>query len=69
METLVALKYPNGRIHTTSIVTDAEVRPGHEFELHGRRWRATKLAPATRVPSGHPVRVLCVPIITSSPPP
>ena len=63
METLIALQYPNGRIHKTSIVTETEVRPGHEFDLHGRRWRATKLAPATRVPSRglDPVRILCVP--------
>ena len=62
METLIALEYPNGRIHKTSIVTDTEIRPGHEFELHGRRWRATKLAAATRASSRglDPARILCV---------
>jgi hypothetical protein len=48
METLVGLEYPNGRIHKTNVESDEEIRPGYEFDLHGRRWRAVKLARSGR---------------------
>ena len=62
VETLVALQYPNGRVYTTSVETDEELRPGAEFDLHGRRWRAVQLAPMSRssLNGPHNARVLCV---------
>jgi len=35
---LIALQYPNGRVHETSL--DRELTPGERFELYGRTWRA-----------------------------
>jgi hypothetical protein len=35
--TFVSLRYPNGRIHNTILTTSEELRPGREFDLHGRR--------------------------------
>ena len=62
METPVELQYPNRRVCKTSVKTQAEIRPGYEFELHGRRWRAVKLAPMSRssLNGAHDARVLCV---------
>jgi len=39
MESLVALEYPNGRTHETSVTTSHELKPGAGFDLHGRHWR------------------------------
>ena len=38
MTARVLLEYPNGRVHETTI--EATLKPGTEFELFGRRWRA-----------------------------
>jgi hypothetical protein len=36
--TAVALRYPNGRIHETTV--DFELQPGDRFDLYGRTWIA-----------------------------
>ena len=66
----VSLEYPNGRVHMTSVEVGEEMRPGYEFELHGRRWRAVKLVTAGRSGIGtHAGRVLCVAVANASRPP
>ena len=67
---LVSLEYPNGRVHMTSVDVVEEMRPGYEFDLHGRRWRAIKLVTAGRTGIGrHAGRVLCVAVTNASRPP
>jgi len=58
VESLVSLEYPNGRTHHATILGEAVLQPGQEFDLHGRRWRAVELA-RTRRSSGKPARILC----------
>ena len=41
MEWRVLLRYPNGRVHVASVASADPVRAGFEFDLYGRRWRAT----------------------------
>ena len=41
MEWPVALIYPNGRVHETTIDAPPDFGPGYEFEAFGRRWRAS----------------------------
>jgi hypothetical protein len=66
MSTPVSLEYPNGRVHMTSVDAGEEIRPGYEFELHGRRWRAVKLVRAGRSGIGtHAGRVLCVAVASA----
>jgi hypothetical protein len=48
MESLVALEYPNGRTHETSVTTSRELKPGVGFDLHGRHWRVIALVPTSR---------------------
>ena len=70
MSTPVSLEYPNGRVHVTSVDAGEEIRPGYEFELHGRRWRAVKLVRAGRSGIGkHAGRVLCVAVSNAGRPP
>ena len=58
MKTPITLRYPNGRTHEADIATTAPLRPGVEFELYGRRWRALERAvPSRRRP--YTPRVLC----------
>jgi len=42
----LALMYPNGRVHETTIDAPADFGAGFEFEAFGRRWRV--LAPPRR---------------------
>jgi hypothetical protein len=58
VESLVSLEYPNGRTHHATILGEAVLQPGQEFDLHGRRWRAVELG-RTRRSSGEPARILC----------
>ena len=44
MPTLISLEYPNGRTHLAEVPED--LKPGAEFELFGRRWRAVGPVPA-----------------------
>ena len=48
MESLVALEYPNGRTHETSVTTSRELEPGAGFDLHGRRWQVVGLVQSSR---------------------
>jgi hypothetical protein len=38
VSTLIALRYPNGRVHRTAL--DRELKPGDRFELYRRVWVA-----------------------------
>lgn len=64
MESLISLRYPNGRTHEASLTTPRELKPGDRFELHGRHWQAieSKLRYGRRVLSTKEdaARVLCV---------
>jgi hypothetical protein len=57
VETLVALRYPNGRVHETAV--DRRLRPGERFEMYGRTWTAVQ-SKARRQQKDQP-RTLCVP--------
>ena len=61
METLIALQYPNGRIHETAV--DRQLMRGERFEMYGRTWTTAdqaKKAPRRREKKVAP-RTLCVP--------
>ena len=61
VEVLVSLQYSNGRIYETSYVSSVELRPGSEFDLHGRHWRVVGVAKQQRwVGPNPPPRTLCV---------
>jgi len=51
MEWPVALTYPNGRVHETTIDAPADFGPGHEFNAYGRRWRALDAPRGSRRPT------------------
>jgi hypothetical protein len=57
VETPIALRYPNGRVHETAV--DRKLRPGEQFEMYGRTWKAMRTK-ASRQKKAEP-RVLCVP--------
>ena len=60
MESLVALEYPNGRTHETSVTTSHELKPGAGFDLHGRHWRVVALAPTSRSARNAQARIRCL---------
>ena len=61
MEVLVSLEYSKGRIYETSFETSVELRPGSEFDLHGRHWLVVGSAKQqTRGVLNPPPRTLCV---------
>jgi hypothetical protein len=47
METHVALQYPNGRVHDTTL--DRDLLVGEKFELYGRTWTAVRTKSDRRV--------------------
>jgi hypothetical protein len=57
VETLIALRYPNGRVHETAV--DRKLRPGEQFEMYGRTWTAMR-SKERRQKKDEP-RTLCVP--------
>jgi hypothetical protein len=59
MESLVALEYPNGRTHETSVTTSHELKPGVGFDLYGRHWRVIALVPTSRSARNAQTRILC----------
>jgi hypothetical protein len=58
VESLVLLSYPNGQGREETLRRNRALRPGDEFVLYGRRWRAIGPAPVGRYvrKSG---RILC----------
>ena len=54
----MSLRYANGRIHEGTLISENELRPGDEFELHGRRWRAIGPIPGRREGT-EAQRILC----------
>ena len=56
----VSLRYPNGRVHETTLSRSSELRLGDRFELHGRQWSAVKSVKPSRSRAGEPGRMLCV---------
>jgi hypothetical protein len=59
MESLISLKYPNGRTHDASLTRPTTLAPGDRFELHGREWEVIGSKPTSRYSSA-PARMLCV---------
>jgi hypothetical protein len=57
VETLIALRYPNGRVHETAV--DRQLTAGEQFEMFGRTWTAMRTK-ARRQKQDEP-RTLCVP--------
>jgi len=60
-DSLVALRYPNGRIHQT-VLTGRKIEPGEHFELYGRQWRATEPIGRRLLRVNGISRVDCVPV-------
>jgi hypothetical protein len=59
-ESLVSLRYPNGRIHETALTRARELRVGDQFELHGRQWRAVDSKQKRGRATKPRPRILCV---------
>ena len=59
LETLVELRYPNGRVFETTF--DREIRVGEQFEMYGRTWRAIETKQNRRQEQMKPFRIVCVP--------
>jgi len=57
VETLIALRYPNGRIHDTAV--NRQLTPGEQFEMYGRTWMAIRTK--ERRQRKNESRTLCVP--------
>jgi hypothetical protein len=45
VETLIALRYPNGRVHETTV--DRQLTSGERFEMYGRTWTAEQAKKGT----------------------
>lgn len=60
---LVALQYPNGRVHECTLTTPLPA--GSEFLLYGRSWRPAFELPPDR--SHTEPRLLCLPTTQESP--
>ena len=61
MESLIALEYPNGRVHETVYAASQPMLTGSEFPMHGRVWRVVGVvAKPRRFPASRPQRLLCV---------
>jgi hypothetical protein len=66
VETPIALRYPNGRVHDATL--DRDLLLGERFEMYGRMWKAvrTKQKRGSRV-SRAVHRMVCV-TVESAPP-
>ena len=60
MDSPISLRYPNGRVHETTLSTTGELRPGHRFELYGRHWNALYLLEPSRWRVDEGRRMLCL---------
>ena len=63
LETLISLRYPNGRVYETAV--DHKLGAGERFEMYGRTWTAVQTKNARRREKGEP-RTLCVPADSAS---
>ena len=68
VQSLVSLEYPNGRTHDAMILGQAELQPGQEFDLHGRRWRAVERRVRRRPLPGDTLRLTCIAVSMASAP-
>jgi hypothetical protein len=59
VESFVSLEYPKGRTYEATLIGATPLRPGQEFVLHGRRWRAVEPSRKRRRPK-EPQRMVCV---------
>jgi hypothetical protein len=57
VKTLIALRYPNGRVHDTAV--NRQLTPGEQFEMYGRTWMAIRTK--ERRQTKNEPRTLCVP--------
>jgi hypothetical protein len=60
MDSPITLRYPNGRVHETTLSTSGELRPGDRFELYGRQWEAVRLLEPSRSRADEDRRMLCL---------
>jgi hypothetical protein len=60
MESLVALVYPNGRTHETTVTTAHKLEVGAGFDLHGHYWKVVGLTLSYRSTRHLPARMRCV---------
>lgn len=60
MESLISLRYPNGRVHEAILTTPAELKPGYQFDLYGRHWNAVELLRLPRGSGRDSQRMLCL---------
>ena len=59
MDSPISLQYPKGRVHETMLTTADELKPGYEFDLHGRHWKAVELLRLPRGTAYEARRMLC----------
>ena len=57
LETLVSLRYPNGRVHETAV--DRKLRAGEHFQMYGRTWTVIQTKKTRKREKAEP-RTLCV---------
>jgi hypothetical protein len=65
-ETLITLRYPNGRGYDTTL--DRHLLPGEQFEMYGRTWTALRATQERRqrATGAAQYRILCVIAETAS---
>jgi hypothetical protein len=61
MDSPISLRYPNGRVHETTLSTSGGLNPGDRFELYGRHWDAVRVLEPSRWRTGQERRMLCLP--------
>ena len=59
VETPIALRYPNERVHET--VLNRDLRVGERFDMYGRTWTAVETKKRGRRQDNGVRRILCVP--------
>jgi hypothetical protein len=62
--TPLALRYPNGRYHETTLIR--ELHPGEQFEIYGRTWTAVLKQARRRPRTPDIARVVCVLVETTT---
>jgi hypothetical protein len=59
-EQLVALEYPNGRMHMCTIKSPRELTTGSEFGMFGRVWRVSRVRRPPSRPGFETPYLVCV---------